>query len=88
MTTRSDCAIAVAPVVTWLASDGSDGITGEIIDIRHGVVSIMQQPKLIRSFDCGGLWTLENLDKVMPQLMKAKKAHDEKVDAAAVPETI
>jgi NAD(P)-dependent dehydrogenase (short-subunit alcohol dehydrogenase family) len=78
----------VAPVVTWLASDASDGITGEIIDIRHGLVSIMQQPKLIRSFDCGGLWSLEDLDKVMPQLMEAKKAHDEKVDAAAVPETI
>ena len=78
----------VAPVVTWMASDASHGITGQIIDIQRGVVSIMQQPKVIRAFDCGGLWTLENLDKVMPKLLEAKKAHDEKVDAAAVPEII
>lgn len=78
----------VAPVVTWLASAASEGITGQIFDIQRGVVSIMQQPKNIRSFDCGGLWSLEDLDKVMPKLFEAKKEHDEKVTAAAVPESI
>lgn len=75
----------VAPVVTWLASEAGQGITGQIIDVMQGWVGIMQQPAVIRSFQSDKLWTLEALDKVMPQLIEAKKKHDESVKEAGAP---
>lgn len=69
----------IAPVVTWLASDAGQEITGQIIDVMQGWVGIMQQPAVIRSFECGDFWTLEQLDRVMPQLLQAKKEHDQDV---------
>lgn len=75
----------VAPVVTWLASEAGQGITGQIIDVMRGWVGIMQQPAVIRSFQSDKLWTLEALDKVMPQLIEAKKKHDESVKEAGAP---
>lgn len=75
----------VAPVVTWLASEAGQGITGQIIDVMQGWVGIMQQPAVIRSFQSDKLWTLEALDKVMPQLIDAKKKHDETVKKAGAP---
>lgn len=75
----------VAPVVTWLASEAGQGITGQIIDVMRGWVGIMQQPAVIRSFQSDKLWTLEALDKVMPQLIEAKKKHDETVKEAGAP---
>lgn len=75
----------VAPVVTWLASEAGQGITGQIIDVMQGWVGIMQQPAVIRSFQSDKLWTLEALDKVMPQLIEAKKKHDETVKEAGAP---
>ena len=78
----------IAPVVTWLASEAGQDVTGQIIDIMQGWVGIMQQPAVIRSFTQDGFWTLETLDKVMPQLLDAKKTHDEEVKAKGVAEKI
>lgn len=79
----------IAPVVTWLASKAGDGITDEIIHISGGNVGIMQQPAVIRSFNKPKkLWTLPELDEVVPQLLDAKVAHDEAVEKSGVPEEI
>lgn len=78
----------VATVTTWLASDAAQGITGQIIDVMRGWVGIMQQPAVIRSFQKDEMWTLADLDKVMPQLIEAKKEHDEYVKKKGEPEPI
>ena len=78
----------IAPVVTWLASGTSEETTGQIIDVMQGWVGIMQQPAVIRSFTSGGMWTLADLDKVMPQLLEAKQKHDAEVKAKGVPEPL
>ena len=46
----------------------------------------LQQPEVIRSFRKSELWTLEELDRVMPSLLDAKKAHDERVRVEGAPE--
>ncbi len=78
----------VAPVVTWLASAAGQDITGQIIDVMQGWVGIMQQPAVIKSFQSEKLWTLEALDKVMPQLVEAKQKHDATVKEAGAPKKV
>ena len=70
----------VAPICAWLASAEAAGITSEIFHTGRGSVAIMQQPKVIKQFHKkSGVWSLDELDGVVPQLMEAKKAN---VDAA------
>jgi len=69
----------LAPVVTWLASPAAQEVTSQIIHVSNGVVGIMQQPALIRSFKNDHLWTLEELDQVIPALVEARTAADERV---------
>jgi len=80
----------LAPVCSWLASEASQEITGQIIHVMRGTVGIMQQPAVIRSFDNGGdhLWTLDELDRAMPALLAAKQEHDARVKAAGQPERL
>jgi len=80
----------VAPVCTWLASEAAQEVTGQIVNVMRGTVGIMQQPAVIRSFENGGdhLWTLDELDRAMPALMDARRAHDEAVEASGRPERL
>jgi len=78
----------IAPLVTWLASDAAQGVTGEIFHAMNGQVAIMQQPALIRAFAKDGLWELDELDRVVPALMDAKRAHDARVRKEAEPEAL
>jgi NAD(P)-dependent dehydrogenase (short-subunit alcohol dehydrogenase family) len=68
----------IAPVVTWLASAAGRHFTGQILSVMRGTVGIMQQPAVIRSFQSERLWTLADLDRAMPELLAAKRAHDER----------
>ena len=66
----------IAPICAWLASGASAGITSEIFHTGRGGVAIMQQPKIIKQFKKrDGLWTMEELDQIVPQLIDAKKAN-------------
>ncbi len=78
----------VAPVVTWLASPAAQEVTGEIIHVMRGTVAIMQQPALIRSFKSDHLWTLDELDSVIPALVSAKQVHDARAKKEAESEPI
>jgi NAD(P)-dependent dehydrogenase (short-subunit alcohol dehydrogenase family) len=73
----------VAPVVTWLASPAAGHVTGQIFNVMRGEVGIMQQPAVLRAFKKDALFTLEDLDRVVPRLLEAKREHDEKVAEAA-----
>ncbi len=78
----------IAPVVTWLASSRAQDVTAQIIHVSRGQVAIMQQPALIRAFRTERLWTQDDLDRVMPALLEAKRAHDERAKREATPEPL
>ena len=76
----------IAPMVAWLATDEAASVTSEIFHTGYGGVAIMQQPKVIKQFKKGtGVWTLEELDGVVPQLLEARKANVAAADAAGEP---
>ena len=66
----------VAPIVVWLCSEEAAGITGEIFHTGGGAVAVMQQPAVIKRFDkSDGLWTLDELDRLGPELVAARRAN-------------
>jgi len=78
----------IAPVVTWLATPQAQELTAQIIHVSRGQVAIMQQPALIRAFKTEHLWTQDDLDRVIPALLDAKKAHDARAKKEAEPELL
>ena len=76
----------IAPVVTWLASERAQHITGQIFHVGRGLVGIMQQPAVVRSFKKSEVWTLEELDQVMPALMDARDQNAERAKKDGAPE--
>ncbi|HXX48871.1 MAG TPA: SDR family NAD(P)-dependent oxidoreductase [Myxococcota bacterium] len=78
----------IAPVVSWLASPQAQELTAQIIHVSRGQVAIMQQPALIRAFKTEHLWTQDDLDRVIPALLDAKKAHDARAKKEAEPELL
>ena len=76
----------IAPIVAWLATDEAAGISAEIFHTGYGGVSIMQQPAVIKQFKKKtGVWSLDELDAVVPQLMEAKKANEAAAKTAGEP---
>ncbi len=69
----------IAPVVSWLCSAKGQSFTAQIVNVIGGEVGIMQQPAVIRSFTKGGVvFTQEDLDHVMPQLLAAREKNVER----------
>ena len=75
----------IAPIVAWLCTDEAKDITSQIIHSQGGIVGIMQQPAVIKSFTTDNLWTLDQLDKLIPELVEAKKHHDKQVEENGSP---
>jgi NAD(P)-dependent dehydrogenase (short-subunit alcohol dehydrogenase family) len=78
----------IAPVVTWLASEAAKDVNAQIFHVARGTVGIMQQPALIRSFQNDALWSLEQLDRIMPKLAQTKAEHDARVKDASAPQSV
>ena len=78
----------IAPVCTWLASPAAQQVNAQVINVMRGTVGIMQQPAVIRSFQADHLWTQDDLDRVMPALLEAKRAHDERAGREGEPESL
>lgn len=73
----------VAPVVAWLASEEAAGISNQILHAASGMIGIMQQPRIIKSFHKkSGAWTLDELDDFIPQLLEARRKNDEAAQKA------
>ena len=75
----------IAPVLAWLSSEEANEITNQIFHISQGNVGIMQQPAVIKSFKSEDIWDLDKLNMVMPDLLAAKKMHDEQVEKKGEP---
>ena len=48
----------------------------------------MQQPAIIKSYTTNDLWTLEQLDQLIPELVESKKYHDEEVAEKGAPKKV
>jgi NAD(P)-dependent dehydrogenase (short-subunit alcohol dehydrogenase family) len=73
----------VAPIVAWLCTDEAAGVSSQILHAASGSIGIMQQPAIIRSFKKStGTWSLDELDRYVPELLKARESQ-----LAAVKET-
>lgn len=67
----------IAPICVWLATEAAAGITSQIFHTGRGGVGIMQQPRVIRQYHkSSGLWTLDELDRVVPDLVAAREANE------------
>ena len=75
----------LAPVITWLCCDEASDVTNQIIHVQNGTVGIMQQPAVIESFLSEELWSLDQLDRVIINLVETKKNHDSEVQKKAEP---
>ena len=75
----------ISPVIAWLSSEEANEITNQIFHISQGNVGIMQQPAVIKSFKSDDIWDLDKLNMVMPDLIAAKKMHDEQVEKKGEP---
>ena len=75
----------IAPVVAWLCTDAAKDITSQIIHSQGGILGIMQQPAIIKSFTTDNLWSLDQLDSLIPELVETKKFHDEEVAEKGAP---
>ncbi len=59
----------VAPMVAYLCSDDAWNITGQVFHVSGGTVSLSQQPDAFRSIHKPGMWTVDELIEMAPQLM-------------------
>ena len=80
----------IAPVVAWLCTEEAAAISGEIVHCGRGLVGIMQQPAVIKSFEKrdSGLWTIDDLDDCMPRLLEAKRANVEAARKSGAPNVV
>ena len=58
-------AAKVAPLAAFLASDLSDGVTGQVFGVRQNEVFLFSQPRPIRSVHHAEGWDIESLHDVM-----------------------
>ena len=78
----------IAPVVAWLCTDAAKDITSQIIHSQGGILGIMQQPAIIKSFTTDHLWSLDQLDSLIPELVETRKFHGEEVAEKGAPKKV
>ncbi|MBB4781565.1 SDR family NAD(P)-dependent oxidoreductase [Streptomyces rapamycinicus] len=71
----------ISPVVVWLASPHSEGVTGRVITVKGGEISVAETwvkgPTLVKQ----GRWEAEELDDALPALV-AKARPNSRIDGA------
>jgi NAD(P)-dependent dehydrogenase (short-subunit alcohol dehydrogenase family) len=79
----------IAPICAWLAGEEGSGITSEIFHTGRGGIAIMQQPRVIKQFQkTGDPWTMDELDRLVPQLIEAKQINLAAADETGAPTEI
>ncbi|MEK7872502.1 MAG: SDR family oxidoreductase [Chloroflexota bacterium] len=54
------------PLFVYLASDAAAHINGQIFHVAGDVISLISQPRPVKTIVKSGVWTLDELDAVMP----------------------
>ena len=78
----------IAPIVAWLCTEEAGEVNSQIIHSQGGILGIMQQPAIIQSFTTDSLWTLGQLDTLIPELVETKKFHDKEVEEKGAPKKV
>jgi 3-oxoacyl-[acyl-carrier protein] reductase len=67
---------SIAPLIVYLASDASAGVSGSVFHIRGGNIGIYSEPEIVKSIDKPqGWWTAEELLAQMPEkILKGYKS--------------
>jgi NAD(P)-dependent dehydrogenase (short-subunit alcohol dehydrogenase family) len=61
----------IAPMVCFLCTDYAWNINGQIFGVQGGQVSVLNHPLAIRTIYKPGMWTLEELDQMVPRALMA-----------------
>ncbi len=67
----------IAPLVAWLASPQSRGITGRVFNVKGGHVSVAEGWVAGPAEDKGARWEAEELSEVVPRLVAAARANSD-----------
>ncbi|MBI4517598.1 MAG: SDR family oxidoreductase [Deltaproteobacteria bacterium] len=59
----------IAPMAVFLASDFADNVNGQFFLCAGGSVSLISQPRPIKTIYKAGRWTLDELDALVPQTL-------------------
>jgi len=59
----------IAPFVTWLASDESEGVNGYVFHVQGGEVSLMNNPEPARTLHKHGRWSVEEIASIFPSTL-------------------
>ncbi|HXH21712.1 MAG TPA: hypothetical protein VNN10_06765, partial [Dehalococcoidia bacterium] len=59
----------IAPMVCFLCTDYAWNINGQIFGVQGGQVSILNHPVAFRTIYKPGMWTLEELDEMVPRYL-------------------
>lgn len=57
----------IAPIILYLASDYAYNINGKVFGSEGGKISLLSDPEEVKSIYKEGVWTLEELIKLMPE---------------------
>jgi NAD(P)-dependent dehydrogenase (short-subunit alcohol dehydrogenase family) len=62
---------AIAPAVCWLASDLAWNVNGQVFAVAGGTVSLLNHPLGAKGIYKQGMWTLDELDEIVPAQVMA-----------------
>jgi NAD(P)-dependent dehydrogenase (short-subunit alcohol dehydrogenase family) len=61
----------IAPFVCYLASDAAENVNGQTFMVYGGNISLLSQPRRIRTIFKDGQWTLDELSTMVPESITA-----------------
>ncbi len=60
---------AIGHLMAWLCTDAAANVNGCTFLVWAGQVSLYSEPVVVKSIDKKGLWTIEELDHIMPRTL-------------------
>jgi 3-oxoacyl-[acyl-carrier protein] reductase len=60
----------IAPLVVWLASEGSGNVNGRIFQVQTGKIALYSEPVEEKVIDKPGSWTIDDVFKLVPSITK------------------
>ena len=57
----------IAPFVCYLASDAADNVNGQTFMVYGGTITLLSQPRRVRTIFKNGQWTLDEISTMVPK---------------------